>query len=302
MPLADPGVDALDPGFYGGEPDTGAMGDGFSLQVMGQLAASLGDVATALNTETRRRQRLSEELRWAPLPPIQGNPAAGVLTLANAEIWGPKTGYFWAIQRITVAGLTGPLDATSTSVSGEAPLPTTPNETVAATPVLPAGIYTVTTQLMLSGTASVTDINNMQLYVGAVAGPVLAMGDGTETLTTTTQQVVVPPGGATIGVHTIAAGTSTANYWATIIATLQSSDGDEVIIYKGQSGQSGVVPQNQVSPPVTATSQYNPGRTDLILQPGDFLTVAGTGLASSSVTVSADMIIGTLGVLADFLV
>jgi hypothetical protein len=128
------------------------------------------------------------------------------------------------------------------------------------------------------------------------------MGDGTETLTTTTQQVVVPPGGATIGVHTIAAGTSTANYWATIIATLQSSDGDEVIIYKGQSGQSGVVPQNQVSPPVTATSQYNPGRTDLILQPGDFLTVAGTGLASSSVTVSADMIIGTLGVLADFLV
>jgi hypothetical protein len=64
----------------------------------------------------------------------------------------------------------------------------------------------------------------------------------------------------------------------------------------------GAVPQNQVSGPIGAATQYNPGRTDLILQPGDFLTVYGTGLTSTSITASADMIVGTIDTLADFLV
>ena len=44
------------------------------------------------------------------------------------------------------------------------------------------------------------------------------------------------------------------------------------------------------------------GRADHAPEPGDFLTVAGTGLTSVAVTVSADIVIGTLDLLADYLI
>jgi hypothetical protein len=187
MALSDPGVDMLDPGFYAGS-DGGSPMPG--LHIMASISASLASLAQAAQADYQKKQRLAQEIRWAPLTPIQANPqtqttVAGTVILANAEVWGPKAGYFWAIQRTIVAGL----------------------------------------------------------------------------------------------------GTS-----------------DTVLWYKGQSGLPGVVPQNQVSAPVTVTAQYDPSRTDLILQPGDYLTVYGTGLTSTSITANADMIIGTLDVLSDFLI
>jgi hypothetical protein len=189
MALSDPGVDMLDPGFYSGADGGPSPVPG--LQIMASLSASLASLAATAQADYARKQRLAQEMRWAPLAAIQANPqtqttVAGTVVLSNAETWGPKTGYFWAIQRFTVAGL----------------------------------------------------------------------------------------------------GTS-----------------DVVIIYKGSvAGVPGAVPQNQVSGPIGAATQYNPGRTDLILQPGDFLTVYGTGLTSTSITASADMIVGTIDTLADFLV
>jgi hypothetical protein len=181
----DPAVAAFDPALAG-QPDPAG------LQIMASISASLGGIAAAFKAEENRRQQLAHDLWWAPIRPLQANPqtqtaVAGTIVLTDAETWGPKTGYFWAIQRLTVAGLTGT---------------------------------------------------------------------------------------------------------------------DAVTIYKGSTaGALAAVPQNQVSAALTAaTCYFNPGRTTLVMQPGDFLTVYGTGLASTSVTVSADLVIGVLSVLADYLI
>jgi hypothetical protein len=46
---------------------------------------------------------------------------------------------------------------------------------------------------------------------------------------------------------------------------------------------------------------WRPGRTELILQPGDFLTIAGANLASAQVAAGFDVIIGTLDLLPEYL-
>jgi hypothetical protein len=190
MPAADPGVMAGDPGWADAVPVNGD-GAGPLVQAVASLTVQLGRVATAIQADYDRKQRLVQSLRWASFVPITANPqtqtsVAGTVTLTNAETWGPKTGYFWAIQRLTVAGL-------------------------------------VTTDAV-------------QVYKAGIASPI------------------------------------------------------------------GAVPGNQVTQAaITNAIAFNPGRTDLILQPGDFLVINGTGLSSASVTCSFDGVVGLLEMLPDYL-
>jgi hypothetical protein len=187
---ADGNVAWADPSWADAVPVNGD-GTGPLVQAVASMTVQLGRVATAIQADYDRKQRLVQSLRWASFQPIQANPqtqtsVAGTVTLTNAETWGPKTGYFWAIQRITVAGL-------------------------------------VTTDAV-------------QVFKAGIASPV------------------------------------------------------------------GATPGNQVTQAaITNAVPFNPGRTDLILQPGDFLVINGTGLTSTSITGSFDGVVGLLEMLPDYL-
>jgi hypothetical protein len=190
MPVTDPGVMAGDPD-WAGAPAVDGDGTGPLVQAVGAVTVQLGRVAAMMQADYDRKQRLVQSLRWAQIQPIQANPQTqtsvpGTVTLTNAETWGPKTGYFWAIQRVTVAGL-------------------------------------VTTDAV-------------QVFKAGIASPV------------------------------------------------------------------GATPGNQVTQAaISNTVAFNPGRTDLILQPGDFLIINGTGLTSASITGSFDAVVGLLEMLPDYL-
>jgi hypothetical protein len=190
MPVTDPGTMAGDPSWADDAP-INSDGTGPLVQAVASMTVQLGRVASMMQADYDRKQRLVQALRWAQIQPIQANPqtqgpVAGTVTLTNAEIWGPKTGYFWAIQRLTVAGL-------------------------------------VTTDAV-------------QVYKAGIASPV------------------------------------------------------------------GATPGNQVTQAaITNAVAFNPGRTDLILQPGDFLIINGTGLSSTSITGSFDAVVGLLEMLPDYL-
>jgi hypothetical protein len=72
------------------------------------LVVQVGRLADAVDRDRRaREERRARNLRFAPIQPQMAINAAGIgaLLLANSELWGPKTGYFWAVQAIRVTGL-----------------------------------------------------------------------------------------------------------------------------------------------------------------------------------------------------
>jgi hypothetical protein len=290
MPLTDPAVDLLDPNglFASGDPD------GTGLRFMASVAASLGSIAASAKTEQSKRERLAQVLRWAPLTPLQANPqtqtaTAGTLVLANAEVWGPKTGYFWALQRFNVVGLTAGSTTTSTA--------TGTITAGAGSAALASGVSATGFTLSFSAAPSTAGTAVLSNVTGGPYTYNIPSGQ-TSPYTVTFPAPISAAGAPTLTIAGLGTGAGTIILYGTL-----TTAGDTVTIYKGQSGASGVVPQNVVNEnQVTATSQFDPSRTDLILQPGDFLTVAGTGLTSTSVTASGDVIIGTLDVLADFLI
>jgi len=90
----------------------GPMGpDGAGLQAAGwaQLAASLSGVAAELRAQNDRRRRLAACL-WPVHPPAI---SLAVLPVQRSADGGPNTGYFWAVQRITV----GPVGAATDLVT-----------------------------------------------------------------------------------------------------------------------------------------------------------------------------------------
>jgi hypothetical protein len=284
MPLADPAVEAFDPDWAGSADEASA---GF--KVLASLSVSLGQLAGQMQADRDRRQRIAEVLRRVPLSPLQANPqaqaVAGTLVLSNAEVWGPKTGFFWAVQRITIAGLAS---AAGTFATGAI-------ATGAGSATLPAGSaitsWTVTFSVVPTAVGTITVTN----AVGGTQTYSIPVG---ATSVTIPYSPALASAGSPIAVTAAGLGLTVAG---TINVNGQSS-ADAMNIYKGSAGAFAVVPQNQVNQaPVTTAVQYSPGRTDLILQPGDFLVVAGTGLLSTSVTVSADMDCGTLAILADYL-
>ena len=83
-----------------GHPLAGAgeAGAGLTAYAAGQLCASLDGFAAELRIQNQRRQRLAANLWPVVAPPVS---LTGLPALRSAD-GGPNTGYFWAIQRITV--------------------------------------------------------------------------------------------------------------------------------------------------------------------------------------------------------
>jgi hypothetical protein len=161
-------------------PQPAALPDGAAgAEVIAGLAVQVGRIARTVE-QLRAAQADMSRLRFAPIQPIIGTVAGGNLTLGNAETWGPKTGYFWAVQRISAFGLAG---------------------------------------------------------------------------------------------------------------------ADVLSVYRGQPS-----PQNFLNSLIVSSPEWRPGRTSLVLQPGDQLTAQGTGLTAASVAVNFDVIIGVLDLLPRYLI
>ncbi len=80
-----------------------ASAPGLEIGAMAQLCAQLGSVAGELAEQNKRRRKLAASL-WpvhAPAIPL------AALPVVRTSDGGPNTGYFWAVQRITV----GPIGA-----------------------------------------------------------------------------------------------------------------------------------------------------------------------------------------------
>jgi hypothetical protein len=155
------------------------------LSIFAQISASLGQLATYTAERQRFEQKCAQAIRSVPIPPVQAAVAGGNVLIASASnMLGPNTGYAWAVQRLTVAGL-----------------------------------------------------------------------------------------GAT----------------------------DTVSAYRGPASAVTAASNNLLNILTGAAPTWHPGRTGLILSPGDTLVVAGTGLAATQVTLTGEAIIMELWLLSHFL-
>lgn len=92
--------------------------------------------------------------------------------------------------------------------------------TIAATPVLPAGVYTVKWAVVLTGTLAAADEGNIGLFNGA--GLVVNHISGINVGTIENQpdvQMVIPPGGAVVAAKAVGAATAGSVYQASVVAT-----------------------------------------------------------------------------------
>lgn len=259
------------------------------IEFSAQLSASLTSLAAEIRGQREDRHRLLDAITPIGIPAQQGTVTSGAVSIASPELWGPRRGKAWFVQRLTADGLASAPGA-STAVLGTAAAPAA-GATVAATASLPAGLYEVTVTTELSGTlAAAADENNMALYVGATQVTVLVVdGNSTFPLVNAPIYVTVPAAGAVLAVKAVGAATASSSYSAQIVATPAGSTpgglGDLVTVYRGV-----VAPQNHLRNLTAAQPEWFPGSNALILMPGDYLTVAGSGLAGSAVTVSGDAI------------
>ena len=78
--------------------------DGIGAGVAATLEVSLGRLAAALDRQERRRQQMAADIMYIPgltFPPF----ASAALPFLPGSAWGPRPGYWWAVQAIRVAGL-----------------------------------------------------------------------------------------------------------------------------------------------------------------------------------------------------
>jgi hypothetical protein len=292
----DPAVLGLDPAW--GTPDTDAMAPGGTgFQFLAGISATLGRLEALARTEHDRKAHLATKLRFAPIQPIiatgpagasLGGTAAAPFIMANAEIWGPKTGYFWAVQSIRTSGLA---DSQGDSQVGASAAIAAGAGTVA----LPAGDLLSQIGFTLTTAGTVETVT-----VSGVAGGPYVFNEGTAT---SFSQLFSPPlepssdTAAPTVTFTSTGGTAAGNL--TAVGTSQAQPDDNISIYRGPSGQ--VVLQNQMNNLNAVETIWHPGRTEFILQPGDFITIGGVGLITNQLAVAFDVIIGTLDILADFM-
>jgi hypothetical protein len=294
----DPDLDDAYPaGVFG--PVPGERPDAAAMRIMGMLAVSL----EANTAELRHARETAEDrygsLFYSPIAAIvsgttaaqnQGVTTSGALTtFANAEIWGPKTGFFWAIQRFGAYGLSGP--GTTQVVQGSVTSPGTFQTLVTQTGLVPFATYNVTVQAATSGTTGTPEVNNFRLASTGVTALIVPSGPGiseTTSFTYTTGasgNLVITTGGATP--------TTGAVYSAVLSFT---SPADQLNLFRGQPA-----PQNFLNNLELAGPEWRPGHTSVILQPGDFITAQASGLVSTSVALNFDAIVGRLDRLQDFI-
>ena len=84
-------------------------GPGVGVSVDADLAVQLGTLVGELRHERKRRadfeQKMQQAIRVVPLPAVQA--AAGSPAVFAHPEWVCKTGYVWAVQRVTAKGLAG---------------------------------------------------------------------------------------------------------------------------------------------------------------------------------------------------
>lgn len=95
-----PALDAL------AAPPAGPAVSGAGIEISAAIGLQLGRIADQLQARADYNQRCQQAIRTVPIQPMVATPAGGVLLIAGAgDVAGPMTGYNWAIQRLTVAGL-----------------------------------------------------------------------------------------------------------------------------------------------------------------------------------------------------
>jgi hypothetical protein len=114
--------------------------------------------------------------------------------------------------------------------------------------------------------------------------------------------VAVVSEAVTILSHEHDLGPSTGYAWAVQRLCVGGlSSGDLITLYKGPSSSFTVDPTNEVQVFTSTTPAWVPGRTGLILYPGDSLVFSGTGLQATTVAVSGEVIQLEQWVMPDFL-
>ena len=73
---------------------------GLDIDLSAQISASINGLTTELRRDRLRKENLAADCSYIETPPIYFN----AVPYAAAG-WGPNTGFSWAIQRVTVAGL-----------------------------------------------------------------------------------------------------------------------------------------------------------------------------------------------------
>lgn len=262
-------------------------GNGIAFGV--ELKASIESLRAEVAAARKDRQALNDAVAPIEIPALNGVPVSGALTLSSPELWGPRRGKMWFFNRITVDGLAG--GAATGYVAGASV--TSPGATTTiASVALPPGTWSLTGTTLPSGTLAALDNNNLRLQqIGAGGGtkavlPLNAAPSPNEATWGPVQVTVTNTPTTTIAVQSIVAATSGAVYYALISAVPvpATTTGDVVRLYRGA-----VAPQNHVHTFQSGVaSEWWPGG-DFYLSAGEYLTVAGTGLVSTSVTVSADV-------------
>jgi hypothetical protein len=79
---------------------------GLDVEASASLALQVGRLTTALETSLAAQQRAQHSVMSLPIKPHSQTVVGGAITIVSHERdLGPRDGYAWAIQRLTVGGL-----------------------------------------------------------------------------------------------------------------------------------------------------------------------------------------------------
>jgi hypothetical protein len=221
-----------------------------------------------------------------------GNP--NVVTQQQIPIIGPEDGFVWALQRVTIDGLT---INTGDSLIGPANTVTDPGAgaTIATVSGLTPGIpYSLSWTVSLSGTVTSADADNMELTGTGLGATDVAIYPGTVGNYPQQTITVISPT-ASISVKAIAAASgASAVYGASLVATpLSGTSQDRITIYKNS-----VAGSNHLFSVNSLQEFWHGGSRGVVLLGGTTLIAAGSGLISTgtltmsgeAVSVPAEMI------------
>src|SRR5215472_10564173 len=89
-----------------GSPNGDSSGWANLLSFAVELKAQLGSIQAELREHREERLRLLGAIYDVDIPAQSGTvTAAGALTIANTELLGPRSGWFWDVRRVSVSGL-----------------------------------------------------------------------------------------------------------------------------------------------------------------------------------------------------
>lgn len=80
------------------------MTAGAELDITAGLSVSLAGLAETMRAQEQRRRERAAAISWISLPAAQFTLNGSSLPWAFPQM-GPRTGYFWAVQRVAVAGM-----------------------------------------------------------------------------------------------------------------------------------------------------------------------------------------------------